>query len=188
MLPRTAIILLLLGLWSLPALSSELELTANGDFELVLDEGWELEVEGDELYFERATDLDGDPDYEVRLHCEDSHGRIELMQTCFLPSLDTVLSADLRTSATDAFGAWSAAGLMIRYLDEFGLQLGRTFVGSRSQNCPWEPAGDFDLIRGSDQWSQYNYVISDLLAGLPAVDPQRVKQLEVAVVLSAANC
>ena len=188
MLPRMAFLTALLCLCSLPAPASELEMIANGDFELELSLGWEERIAGDALIIERAPDLDPDPDYEVSLHTFDGHGEAELRQTCFLPGLDAILSMDLRSSAVDGNGAWAAAGLMIRYMDENAAVIGRTFIGSLSPFCPWESADDFDIVRSSGDWSHKSFMIGDLLAGLPAVDPSRVLKLEVALLVSAANC
>ena len=185
---RTAFLAALLCICSLPALASDLELVANGDFELDLSTGWEQSIAGDALFIQRATNLDVDPDYETRVYCNDGHGNAKVWQTMVLPSLDTVFTADLKTRAVDGSGAWCAAGLMISYMDGNSSVLGKTFLGSTGNACPWTSADDFHVIPLTYTWATQSFVIGDELANLPAVDPSDVVKMEVALLVTAANC
>jgi len=178
----------LTALWMAPALASQLEMTVNGAFEEPVSTGWNQNITGSYMYLERSTGLDLDPDYEVRLYTNNGSGDATLWQRLPLPSTATVFSADLRSSARDGNGAWCAAGLRIRYLDAFGAILGQSFLGSLSPACPWTGDGAFHVVEVGEEWQTLSFVIADELANLPDVDPAMVRQLEAALVVSAANC
>lgn len=182
---------ILLGAWlaaPLAAGASVMELAVNGGFEDPPEVGWEQQFNGSGFYLERATDLDHDPDYELKLRTANGHGQALLMQHLPLPALDTVFSATLRSSAYDGSGAWCAAGLRIRYLDAFSAPLGQTFLGSLSPACPWIGDGSFHIVELTGDWQAKSFVVADELALLPEVDAGRVAQLEVSLVVSATNC
>ncbi len=178
----------MLALGACGAAASDFDIITDGGFELPLEEAWSPSISGDFLYIDHNTILDHDPDYEVRLWTNDGHGNAKILQRVILPSLDTVFSATLKSSAIDGNGAWCAAGLMISYKGVHSEPLGKTFLGSRSAECPWADADDFHCIDLGAEWSEYGFIVGDELANLPAVNPSEVFELEVMLIVSAANC
>ena len=185
---RIARLAALLACLAINVSASVYELVENGAYEQPLSVGWEENIVGSSMYIQRLTTLDLDPDFEVRAYTNNGSGSASLSQKLCLPSLDTVFSANLRSSATDGNGAWCAAGMMISYLDAFSAPLGRTFLGARGAACPWENDDTFHIIRVGGTWETLNFVIVDELVDLPGVDPSQVAQLEVSLLVTASNC
>ncbi len=171
--------------------ASELELVENGSFEEVLSVGWVEETSGSNLYILRQTGFDGDPDYEIQVNTANGDGVARVRQSVVLPSLNVEFSAMLDASAVDGNGAWVAAGLALTYFDISGAPLGKTVLAALGDACPWTSDPTFHVIElglmGSG-WRPYGFKLTDELTNLPGIDPDDVRQLEVAVLVEAYNC
>ncbi len=168
--------------------ASELELVQNGDFEGNLAPGWDEENFGSGLLLEHAFDIHPDMDYEVRLSTDNGSGTVRIWQDVYVPGVDVDFSASLTTSASDGGGAWCAAGLDISYRDEVGAELGRTFLGSTGDACPWTNGPTVHLIDTTGDWQDYTLKLDTELDNLPGVDADRVARLTVTLLVTAANC
>ncbi len=168
--------------------ASSLELTSNGDFEEPLFQGWKKTLVGYQIDILRGTDFDHDTDYEMSIACSNGYGDAKLRQEIFLPSLETVFSAELKSFAVDGAGAWVTCGLMLNYLDEYGGLLGRTLIGSLSEASEWNPGEDFHFIDDTGDWSLYSFSIADELLNVPAVNSSEVRRLAVEIFVFSANC
>lgn len=168
--------------------ASELELTVNGDIELPLAVGWEVDAAGEGLSIMRGNNYDHDPDVEVNMVCDEGYGEAFIQQLVILPETNVHFSVELSTMAEDGATAWCVAGLMITYRDGGTAPVGRTFLGSRSPNCIWESDGDFHLIDTTEDWNTWSFWLNDELENLPAVDPARVHSIELKLYIFADNC
>lgn len=174
---------------AIPLAASALDIVVNGDFEAELTEGWEQSTAGDGATILRGTSYDPDPDYEVYLRKITGTGHAKISQGVSIPSTAVEFSANLKTYAVGSGGAWAAAGLVIHYLDQFGSQLGKTAIASRSVDCPWVSSSTFHMMTPiPNQWETVSFVIADELTNLPGVDAAQVRRLEIQVVATAADC
>ncbi len=182
--------LTLFAILSIPLLASasSLELTSNGDFEQPLFQGWKKTLVGYQIDILRGTNFDHDTDYEMSIACSNGYGDAKLRQELYLPSVETVFSAELKSYAVDGAGAWVTCGLMISYLDEYGGPLGRTLLGSLSEASEWMPREDFHFIDTSGDWGLYSFNIADELLNVPAVNASEVRRVAVEIFVFSANC
>ena len=164
-------------------------LLANGDFEDVLLVGWVSDLEGTGAVVDRSVTYHPDEDYEARAMKPTGVGHAILSQTIDLPSLEVNFSVSANLSATATSTAWSAAAISLTYLDAYGIVQGETRIYVASHYCPWEPAADLHLISGSfGLWEDYAFSIEEELANLPAVDPQEVRAVKVALLTDVYDC
>ncbi len=185
---RAIAVLAFLTCFVLPSLASELELVSNGEFEAALSVGWEQGVSGTALSVEHAFTIHPDFDYEVRLSSANGNGSARVWQTVALPSLNAGFSADLSSLAYDGGGAWCAAALTLTYLDDASTPLGTTVLGSTSAACPWVGGPTQHIIDTTGDWQSYWFKFSDELVNLPGLDADEVREVEITLLVTAANC
>jgi hypothetical protein len=178
---------LLLVLWPTVLLASTVEIVENGGFENGI-EGWDQTITGTDMHYQRLTDLDHDEDFEVRLYTNDGDGLSRLRQRLPLPDTGAVLSVRLATTAISGNGAWSVAGLIVGYRDESGILLGETALVARSADCPWAESPILQIIDTGTSWADHDLVIADALEALTGVEADVVRELDLAVIVSAYNC
>jgi hypothetical protein len=179
--------LLAIAVAAIPGLAREF--IVNGDFEQDHASTWARGETGSGGIVERRTDLDGDEDYELRISVTEGDGIIRLVQRVEIPNTDLNISAQLAAATFGDGGAWTAAGLMIRYLDRHSGTLGETAIMSTSRDCPWISSATFHLIRIVGQnWQEHAFNLTEELTLLPGVDPEQITFLEVAVAYTAENC
>ncbi len=183
----TAVALLFLAL-SLPVCGASLQLPTNGDFEELLTSGWDQSIAGTSLYIQRSTAFDADPDYEAKVSSNNGHGSAKLWQSIVIPNTDVQFSVRLSSNAVDGGGAWCAAGLILTYLDVNGAPLGKTALAATSAICPWTESDTFHIIDTNGGWADYGFILADELLNLPGIDGDDVHELELSLLVSAANC
>jgi hypothetical protein len=114
---------------------------------------------------------------------------VKIRQTIPIPSDEVTFSANLKAYAYGANGAWSVSALLIAYQDGNGIQLGSTAIAHRSATCPWTDSGTFHIIGTlANNWQYHSFLLADELANLPDVDAKSVKQIEVLLYISVADC
>ncbi len=181
-------VLLIVACLALPAGASSLHLTENGDIEQPLTTGWDQSIAGSYLYIVRGTAFDADPDYEVRVSSNNGHGNAKLWQSIIIPNTDVQFSAKLSSAAVDGGGAWCAAGLILTYLDVNGAPLGKTALAATSSICPWTGSSTFHIIDTNGGGADYGFTPSDELLNLPGIDGDDIHEIELSLLVSAANC
>lgn len=179
--------LLALGVTAAPGVAREF--VVNGDFEEDHTLTWARGETGSGGLVERRSDLDDDEDYELRVSVVEGDGIIRLVQRIGIPNTDLNISAQLAAATFGDGGAWSAAGLMIRYLDRYWGTLGETAIVSTSRDCPWISSPTFHLIGVvGHNWQEHAFDLTEELAYLPGVDPEQIMFLEIALMYNAENC
>jgi hypothetical protein len=181
------LVFLAIGVAAAPALAREF--IVNGDFEEDHTLTWARGETGSGGVVERRTDLDGDEDYELRISVVEGDGIIRLVQRVEIPHTDLNISAQLAAATFGDGDAWSAAGLMVRYLDRHWGTLGETAIVSASRDCPWVSSPTFHLIQiVGHNWQEHAFNLTEELAYLPGVDPEQIMFLEIAITYTAENC
>lgn len=167
-----------------------LELLVNGGFEEILTVGWQAALPDSASSVTRDTGYEPDPDYEVRLLKDDLTGSAHLDQCLPYPGIDTHLSVRGQMWSESGSVSWAAAAIIIAFIDEGGLTLGRTAFYAPTRWCPWQNRPDFHLIEvAAGVWDTYTLdVASELAMHLPAVDPNAVHHLQVSLWTVLDDC
>ncbi len=164
------------------------ELLYNGTFELVPDSGWKLYTWGDfpdtgNCRLRQLTDFEPDRDFELMLH-KMLHQGMKLSQRINLPALDLGFSVSARlTAKTERDSLFAAAAVCLEYLGQHDTVLGETRIYSATRGCIWTSTPCLHLIRAPDSlnWHEYRFRLQDELANLPAVNPDSITALRVAL-------
>ena len=165
-----------------------MELVANGDIEQPLTEGWEQTVSGAGS-ITRATDYDGDEDFEVMARKTTGPGYVELEQVVPLPTLDVDFAASLALSAMATEEAWAASTLRLSFVDFHGFSLGHTNICARASRCPWNDTATEHYTEVPDaDWHDYSVNLEEELANLPGIDPGAIAAVEVILFCITADC
>lgn len=154
------------------------EALANGDFSKPLSRGWAI----------IANDLAGDHDITttpesdaviVKQMC----GNAALVQDVMLKSVDMVFSTRVRLRADATKPTYySAASVLLGFLDSDGKQLGETRVYSAAGTPPWKASNTLHLVVVADtgKWQDYSLNLGEELStNLKGVDAAKVKRLRV---------
>lgn len=163
----------------------------NGDFEEVLTSGWIQQQYGEYITITRGTNYDSDPDYEVFLSKGTGTGYAMVHQTVEIPTLNLDISFNAKIKAYDNYvGAWSAAAVMICYLDATNTVLGDTRICRFSQDCLWSNSSTRHLIMAADEnWHNYELNLLDELNNyLSGIDQQDVAKVKVMLIDSTWYC
>ena len=182
---RCLILMVIIGLCSAS------NFITNGDFETVLTEGWMQQQYGYYITITRGTRYEPDPDYEVFLSKGTGTGYAMLYQIAEIPTLNLDISFSARLKAYDNYvGAWSAAAVMICYLDTANTVLGDTRVCRFSQDCLWADSSNRHIVTAQDEnWHEYAFNIQDELNEyLPGIDQQEVAKVKVVLIDSTWYC
>jgi len=165
------------------------EFVVNGCFEEELSIGWNESMTLPGAVVERRTDLDPDEDYELHIQLTGSEGITRLFQRWEIACTGMQFSAKLRCSTDGTGGAWTAAGVVLRYLDCQMAELGESAIVSKSRDCPWADSPTFHLIEISKiDWGVYAFDLDDELLNLPGIDPEQIAFLDVMLMYEADNC
>jgi hypothetical protein len=158
-------------------------LLINGDFEQILDTGWEEALNGYYASTGRATYLDPDPDYEA-WSTDSFGGYAKISQIADIPCTDLVFSVDAKFYAYDNNEdtlCWAGAAIVLSYLDATSTVLGQTYMCAHTEPCPWDDVSNNHVIVAPDtNWNTYAFNISDELENVP-INPSDIKKIEVAV-------
>ncbi len=163
----------------------------NGNFEEILTVGWTEEHTATTYAIDRNTNYDPDPDYEVYIYESNSSGDAQIYQLFDIPTIDIDLSlnAKLYATATTGTAGWTAAAIIVSYIDEFDSIMGETRICQRAGSCPWMNSSTVHLITAPDSnWHTYSFKIAEELENLPGVNAAHVKRLKVALIDTAFNC
>lgn len=178
------------------ASASAAELIQNGQFEDPPDVGWRYRTWGEfpdtaNCRLAWRHEHDPDRDFEILLH-KMLHQGAELSQLVELPTLDAVFSIACRlTSKTELESLYAAAAVCLQYIDRRDSTLGETRIFSATSGCDWASSSRLHLIRATDSlsWHRYSFVLQDELRNLPAVDPDSVRYVRVALLsFVLGNC
>lgn len=164
---------------------------ANGDFEEVLTTGWTQQQYGTYITITRGTTYEPDPDYEVFLSKGTGTGYAMVHQTAEIPTLNLDISFKAKLKAYDNYvGAWSAAAVLICYLDAANIVLGDTRVCRFTQDCLWSNSTTQHLIMALDEdWHDYEFnILDELENNLPGIDRQEVAKIKVILIDSTWYC
>ncbi len=168
-------------------------LLTNGDFEQPFTEGWLKTKSGFNTAFERATNYDPDPDYEVYVYKGSDHGYARLYQITNMgdmpvAEIDFSVQAKLYAYDNDP-EAFTGAAVELMYLDGAGGYLGNTKICARSTQCPWTNTSTQHIIPASGSgWYNYAFNINDEIGNLPGVNPADVKKIQVSLLDSTYHC
>lgn len=161
----------------------------NGDFEQDLNTGWKQVLNGAGASITRSTTFDPDPNYEVRVGKSSGGGYALLSQTISVPTTDLVFSANAKIYAVATSTAWAGSALILKYLDQNGNVLGETRICAKTGYCPWANSPTMHLIIVPDsQWHNHSFNVNTELANLTAVNPDNVKNIEIALFDSTYDC
>ena len=164
------------------------ELVINGDIEQPLTEGWSQFIDGAGL-ISRATTYDEDPDYEVMVRKTTGSGVVQIMQTISIPTTELQFSASVKMLATATSDAWAGSALRLTYIDYHGFTLGHTSICARGGRCPWNDNDTEHYMEVPDAtWRDYTFNLNDELLNLPGIDPQQIKDIELALYTVACDC
>ncbi len=166
------------------------ELCVNGGFEEPLTVGWQATLPDSASSATRDAGCEPDPDYEVRLLKDHLTGCASLDQLLPFPGLDTHLSIRGRLWSESGSVSWSAAAIVIAFIDEGGLTLGETAFYTASRWCPWESGPAFHAIEvPAGVWDTYTLdVAAELATHLPGVDADAVHGLRLSLRAVLDDC
>lgn len=167
-----------------------LELVHNGGFESALAVGWQAVLPDSASSVTRDPGIEPDPDYEVRLLKTDLSGTARLDQLLPLPAVDTQFSLRAQLWSESGSVSWTAAAVIIGYVDDGGLTLGETALCNFTRWCPWESRADFHVIEvAGGVWETHTLdLAAELAQHLPAVDPDDVRFLRVSLCAVMDDC
>jgi hypothetical protein len=167
-----------------------LELTANGSFEEPLTSGWQVSLPDTGSTITRDVGFEPDPDYEVQVLKVRGTATTGIDQIFPLPDLNMQFSVRAKLMTDTGYVSWAAAGIVLEYIDEGGLTLGKTAICAVSRSCPWESGPDFHLIEPwTSDWDTYSFNLGEELATyLPAVNPLEVNRLRISVMAVLDDC
>lgn len=158
----------------------------NGDFEEDLSLGWTRSQSGFNIFIDRATTYEIDPDYEVRVQKGAGTGSARLLQITDIttPSeFNFSIKAKLYAYDNNADTlTWAAAAVIIGYYNASGTLLGETRICQFTAPCPWQNTSTCHLITVSDSlWHNYSFNLQTELGNLPGVNPANVKKVGIAL-------
>jgi hypothetical protein len=176
-------LILILTMWGFVSAGN---LMINGDFEESLLHGWLQARSGLNIVINRAINYDPDPDYEVYVSKANLDGYARLYQVINIldfPLTELEFSANAKLYAYDDWpGAWTAAAVIVSYLNGSDSLLGETKICRYSLDCPWVSCSTLHLITVSDtNWNNYSFNIVDELENLPGINPLEISKIEVAL-------
>jgi hypothetical protein len=153
----------------------------NGDFEQDLSVGWTQGGSGTQVV-NRDTSYQPDPDYEAMAY-QSGGGWVMLGQTVGVPGPDLLFTFWASFALYQGGSCWPAACVTADYLDAGGTSLGQTRFYYHNASCTWTPSATLDLIDVTNpDWTQYSLdVRTEIATNLPGVDPDAVKQVQVAL-------
>jgi len=167
-------------------------LLTNGDFEQELSVGWLqfAQYQGASDSIDRATSFDPDPDYEVRVkkYCA---GNMKLYQCTEIPTTDLEFSVYAKLYAdVSSSSYWSAAAIILAYINNSNTVLGETRICYKTSSCPWSNSPTLHLIVVTDpnNWYNYSFNIADELTNLPGVNPSDIARIEVSLYSVSNAC
>ena len=177
------------------SLSNAAVLLTNGDFEQNLENGWSLRIVtptyGDTV--DIAAKYDSDPDNEVRV--KKHHATLaKLYQSVNIPTTDLEFSVSAKLFAYEYPSTstyyWSAAAVVLSYLDNNSNLLGQTRINNKSQHCPWVNSNTVHLINVTDtaNWYTYSFNINNELNNLPGINRGNIKKIQVALLDTTNGC
>ncbi|MBN2362915.1 hypothetical protein JXL83_02160 [candidate division WOR-3 bacterium] len=176
-------------LFSLLIGSNSAHYMINGNFEQDLSLGWEQFINAWGAEIIRGTNFDPDPDFEVKVIKPTGGGHVILGQIAFVPTTDIVFSADIKLFASATSTSWSAAALVIGYIDAENSLLGETRICDRTSYCPWISTPTIHLMEATDSmWHYYTFNLSDELTNLSGINPDNVQKIRIELLDTSYNC
>lgn len=176
------VIALALALWAGPGYSN---LLTNGDFEQPLDVGWQQDTDmlGGTYSFDRWDSL-GQPTPGYAAHVYKALAYYAaLKQTVPVPDANLAVSFDARFRINSAsLSCWPVATVIVRYLDNSGVELGNTKFYSHDEYCTWANSDTAHLIDATllVGWHSYQLDVPQEITGhLPGVNPSLVRQVMI---------
>ena len=160
------------------------ELIVNGSFDQTLDIGWTMDtlVIAGLHRFERSDTLGSPGGYAARVYKELAD-HAALVQTVTVPGPDLDFTVDARLWVIGGSSTcWPVAAVIIRYLDNGGIELGNTKFYSHNEFALWVSSDTAHLIDVSalSGWQHYQLSIRQELAdNLPGVNADQLKQIRV---------
>jgi hypothetical protein len=173
------------------ALAFSQNLLVNGDFEQDLSVGWTIDSSGYGLRsVDRLTDLQPDPDFEVRCSLYSGAGSLALSQRVDVPHpwLGVSFWAKFEIAGTSS-SCWPAAYVGIGYFGDANNLLGETRVYHHNSYCTWVPTGTLSLIEVTNpDWTQYYVDVGqELNEHLPGVNPADIRQVRISLADTTAG-
>ena len=160
------------------------ELLTNGDFEQDLSVGWKdsaFDLAGSHFY-ERSDTLGQSAGFGARAY-KYLASYAALTQQVDVPSTNLVLSFDGRFRIGGGSSTcWPVAGVVLRYLNGAGLELGNTKFVLHNEFCTWANSDTAHLIEIEvpETWGPRELDIAqELAANLPGVNPADVSQVRI---------
>lgn len=165
----------------------------NGDFEEPLTTGWLQAQVGYNCAINRATYYDPDPDYELYVHKGNYTGYTRVHQVVDNipttgPDLDFSVNAKLYASC-NRIEVYSAAAVVISYLNESNSVLGETRIIRYTDGYPWTNSPTLHLIVAPDtNWNNYSFNFDDELVNLSGVNPLEISKIKVTLDATTLYC
>lgn len=192
---RIALIDFFLILFSLTCLCEARVLLTNGDFEQELRYGWQQLIVRPTWYdtIDLAAKYDSDPDLEIRVK-KYHYTSAKVYQTVNIPTTDLQFSIAAQLLAHEHPSTstyyWSAAAVVLRYLDNNYNLLGETRITNKSLHCPWNNTSSIHLINVIDtnNWYTYSFNIDNELNNLPGINRGNIKKVQVALFDTTNGC
>lgn len=158
------------------------ELILNGAFEDSL-RYWSVGYENAQGQWSVAcsTHFHPDSDSEVRVYKLNGY-YVTAYQTVVIPTTNLRFSALAKLEAGIVVdeSAFAYATVMLEYLDARDTVLGRTMIVKKSTLCTLANSATQHLINvTSNDWEQYQFLVSTELGNLPGIDPSQIDKIRV---------
>lgn len=159
------------------------ELLVNGDFEQPFATGWRDTVANlaGSGYVEQLDTLGG-TGYAMRAYKELA-AYTAVAQTVDVPDTNLSFSFDARFRIGGGSSTcWPVAGLVLRYRDAAGTELGNTKFILHNEFCTWSNSDTAHIVEVEvpEEWRSYNLdIANELRMKLPGVNRAEVRQITV---------
>ncbi len=170
-------------------------LLTNGDFEQDLRSGWLYRVVTPTYDDSLGRDIKYDPDPDYEVYVKKHHATLaKLYQTVNIPTTDLEFSVTAHLYAYEYPSTstyyWSAAAVVLSYLDNNYNLLGVTRITNKSLHCPWANTPTIHLINVIDtiNWHTYSFNLNNELNNLPGINRNNVKKIQVALMDTTNGC